>query len=425
MTITNNDNIFTDNTQDTNQNTIFVSSKHNEKFINKLSDVKKIIKDEELKDYFNFTNINIIGITGTNGKTTTAAAIYSLLLDLGYNVAFQGTRGFFINQNRIKEYSLTTPVQLEIFDNINNAIKEKCEYFIMEISSHAIVQNRICGLDFAIKIHTNITRDHLDFHKTIEEYIDVKNSFFNDNSVKLINKDDKNIKYILKNCLSYGLDNPSTYKVQAFSFKDETNVALNHFGNMYHFTTDLRGVFNIYNLTAAISATHILTKKPLQDICDLIDNFAGVSGRMQIISKKPFVVVDFAHTPDGMKAIFESFKDKDIICVFGAGGNRDKDKRAIIGKIASEYCNKIIITSDNPRDEDPDDIVNDILKGIKKDSKLHIDINRKEAIKTAIYECDDNSIVLVLGKGDEEYQIVYDKKLPFNDTNIIKDILNN
>jgi UDP-N-acetylmuramoyl-L-alanyl-D-glutamate--2,6-diaminopimelate ligase len=415
---------FTDNSNTVDKDTIFVKSKYNKQYIKDIKNSKNIIDGKQLKIYFDFSKIKIVGITGTNGKTTTAGCIYSLLLDLNYKVAFQGTRGLYINKNKIKNYSLTTPVQLEIFDNIQNSIKDNCEYFIMEVSSHAIAQNRICGIDFALKIHTNITRDHLDYHKTLEEYVAVKNSFFNDDTTKLINKDDKNIKYKLKNAFSYGLDNPATYKVQAFTFKNGTTIALQYFGKMYNFTSDLRGVFNIYNLMAAVSALHILTKKPLQKICDMIDNFAGVSGRMQTISYEPYVIVDFAHTPDGMEAIFRSFKDKDIIVVFGAGGNRDKEKRKIMGKVANKYCNKIILTSDNPRDEDPDIIINNILEGIRNISITHIDLNRKEAIKTALHTANKNSVVLVLGKGDEEYQIIYDKKFPFNDKNVISKILN-
>jgi len=415
---------FTDNTNELDENTIFVSSLQNEQYVKDIDSGVKVIQDTQLSSYFDFSKIKIIGITGTNGKTTTAAAIYSMLLDMGYNVGFQGTRGLYINEDKVKDYSLTTPVQLEIFSNVQLALNYECEFFIMEVSSHAIVQKRICGIEFALKIHTNITRDHLDYHKTIEEYINVKNSFFNDDSVKLINKDDKLIKYKLKNAFAYGLDNPATYKVQAFTFKNGTTVALQYFGEMYHFTSDLRGTFNVYNLCAAVSAVHILTKKSLQGICDTVDNFAGVSGRMQTISYEPYIVVDFAHTPDGMKSVFDSFKDKDIICVFGAGGNRDKQKRKIMGKIANEYCHKIILTSDNPRFEDPDEIIKDIELGINNKSKLTININRKEAIKEAIAQLNSNSVLLVLGKGDEEYQIIYDKKLPFNDKNIIEEILN-
>ncbi len=427
MKITNNNISFTDNTNELDTNTIFVSSKQNDKFIDiAKKNNNKIIKDKEVKNYFDFSNIKIIGITGTNGKTTTSAAIYSILLDLGYKVAFQGTRGFFINDMKMKDYSLTTPVQLEIFDNISLSLKYDCEYFIMEVSSHSLAQNRICGIDFALKIHTNITRDHLDYHKTLEEYIKVKNSFFNDNSPKLINRDDKKVQYKLKNAISYGLDNPATYKVQAYSFKDGMSVALQYFGELYTFTNDLRGTFNVYNLTCAVASVHYLTKQPLQNICDMVDNFAGVSGRMQTISYEPLVVVDFAHTPDGMKQVFESFKDKEIIVVFGAGGNRDKTKRSIMGKIANEYASFIFLTSDNPRFEDPEVINENILQGINEKSKVFVTLNRKEAITNAIIKSKEyqNPVVLVLGKGDEQTQIIYDKEFPLNDKDIIQGVLN-
>ena len=427
MKITKNNIIFTDNSNEITTDTIFVSSKQNKQFINnaKENGCKEVIEDKELKNYFDFGNIKIVGITGTNGKTTTAAAIYSLLLDLDYKVAFLGTRGFYINDMKMQDYSLTTPVQLEIFANIELALNYDCQFFIMEVSSHALAQNRICGLDFALKIHTNITRDHLDYHKTLQEYIDIKNSFFADDAPKLINKDDKNIKYRLKNAIAYGLDNPATYKVQAFTFKNGTTVALQYFGELYHFNSDLRGTFNVYNLTSAIASVHTLTKKPLQDICDLIDNFAGVSGRMEIVNDDPFIVVDFAHTPDGMKAVFDSFKDKEIIVVFGAGGDRDSTKRAVMGKIANEYAKFIYVTSDNPRFEDPEIISQNIIDGIDDKEKMILELNRKIAIQLAIEKSKEykDSIILILGKGDETEQIIYDKKFPLNDKRIVQELI--
>jgi UDP-N-acetylmuramoyl-L-alanyl-D-glutamate--2,6-diaminopimelate ligase len=419
--------IFTDNSQTINKDITFVVSKQNEKFIQNAKDngCDKFITSRELKNYFDFTSIQIIGITGTNGKTTTAAAIYSILLDLNYKVALQGTRGFFINDEKIENYTLTTPVQLENFKHIQKAIEQKCDFFIMEVSSHAIAQNRIEGLKFALKIHTNITADHLDYHKTIKEYIKIKNSFFQDDTPKLINKDDKNIKFKFKNAYSYSLDNPSTYSVLAFSLKDGITCAIQHFNQIVNFTSPLMGMFNVYNLVSAISAIHILTKQHLQDICDVVENFAGVAGRMEIINTTPLIIVDFAHTADGMKQIFEAVKDKDIIVVFGAGGNRDKTKRPIMGKMANEYAQHIIVTSDNPRFEDPDLIIEDIVVGIEDKNKLEIQINRKTAISNAILKAKEfnDPVVLILGKGDEEYQIIYDKKMPFNDKNIIQEII--
>ncbi len=420
-----NNKTYTDNSKEADKNSAFVYSKQNEKFIDdaKKNGCVEIIKAEDLKNHCDFSSIKIIGITGTNGKTTTAAAIYSILLDLGYKVALQGTRGFFINEQRVEEYSLTTPVQLGNFAHIQKAIENGCDFFVMEVSSHAIEQKRIEGLNFELKILTNITRDHIDYHKSIEEYINVKNSFFSDDSKKLINKDEKKAKFNPKNCLTYGLDSPSTYKVQAYSFKDGMNVALQNFEKVESFTSMMMGLFNIYNLTAAIAAVHMTTNKSLNEICEAVENFAGVSGRMETLSLNPYIIVDFAHTPDGMKEVLQSFGHKDIIVVFGAGGNRDKQKRPLMGKIAQNYAKHIIVTSDNPRFEDPDLIINDILEGISDKSKVEVEINRKLAIKKAIALFEENSVILILGKGDEEYQIIYDQKLPFSDKEVINSYL--
>jgi len=425
LLVTINNQNFTDNSNEVNDKTYFVLSSFNEKFQEDAlkKGCKGIIHSKDLLSYVDFTSINIVGITGTNGKTTTAAAIYSILLDLGYKVALQGTRGFFINEERVEEYSLTTPMQLGNFAHIEQAIKQGCQFFVMEVSSHAIEQQRIEGLSFALKIHTNITRDHLDYHKTLEEYIRVKNSFFSDSRPKLINKDDKVVKYNIQNGFAYSLDEPSTYKVQAYSFKNGMQVMLQHFDQTVHFESSMMGIFNVYNLTAAVAAVHIMTKRALQEICDTVENFAGVSGRMQTISENPLVIIDFAHTPDGMKKVLESFAHKEIICVFGAGGNRDKEKRPLMGQMVQQYSKHIIVTSDNPRFEDPDLIIEDILQGITRHESVQVEINRKEAIKKAIALSNDKSVVLVLGKGDEAYQIIYDQKMPFSDKEVIESLL--
>ena len=412
-----NNKIYTDNSKEANENSVFVVSKQNEKFKDSAikNGCKEIIDSSELKNHIDLSTIKIIGITGTNGKTTTAAAIYSILLDLGYKVALQGTRGFFINDERVEDYSLTTPVQLGNFAHIQEAMKNGCDFFVMEVSSHAIEQKRIEGLEFALKIHTNITRDHLDYHKTIEEYIRIKNSFFDDDSKKLINKDDKIVKYNSTNGFAYSLEEPSTYKVSAYSFKNGTHVMFNHFGAMHSFSSNMMGIFNVYNLMAAVAAVHITTQKPLDEICEALEGFAGVSGRMETVSSKPLAIVDFAHTPDGMKEVLQSFNEKEIICVFGAGGDRDREKRPLMGQVAAAYSKHIIVTSDNPRNEDPDMIIEDILRGISNHPSVQVEINRKEAIKKAMEMANENSVVLVLGKGDEATQIIYDKKFPFSD----------
>ena len=426
MKLSINNKIFTDNTNELEKDNIFVVSKQNEKFKDiAINGGFELLNSSELKNYLDMSSIKIIGVTGTNGKTTTASTIYKILLNLGYKVALQGTRGFFINELCVEDYSLTTPVQLGNFINIQKAIQNSCQYFVMEVSSHAIEQNRIEGLDFALKIHTNITRDHLDYHKTIDEYIRVKNSFFEDDSKKLINKDDKIVKYNSKNGFAYSLDEPSTYKVTAYSFKNGTHVMFSHFGEMHSFSSTMMGIFNVYNLMAAVAAVHITTSKPLDEICEALEGFAGVSGRMETVSTNPLAIVDFAHTPDGMKEVLQSFNEKEIICVFGAGGNRDKLKRPLMGQVAANFAKHIIVTSDNPRNEDPDMIIEDILVGIKNHPSVQVEINRKEAIKKAMEMANENSVVLVLGKGDEATQIIYDKKFPFSDKEeILKHIKN-
>ena len=421
-----NNRVYTDNSNEVDENSVFVVSKQNEKFKDSAiaNGCKEVISANDLKNHLDMSSIKVIGITGTNGKTTTAAAIYSILLDLGYKVALQGTRGFFINDERVEEYSLTTPVQLGNFAHIQKAMENGCQFFVMEVSSHAIEQKRIEGLEFALKIHTNITRDHLDYHKTIEEYIRVKNSFLSDETPKLINKDDSKVVCNPKNGFAYSLDAPSTYKVDAYSFKNGMHVMFNHFGKHYSFSSMMMGIFNVCNLMAAVAAVHITTQKPLEEICEALEGFGGVSGRMETISVNPLVIVDFAHTPDGMDEVLKSFNERDIICVFGAGGDRDRQKRPLMGTVASKYSKHIIVTSDNPRFEDPDKIIEDILEGIKNHPSVQVEINRKEAIRKAIEMADENSVVLVLGKGDESAQIIYDKKFHFSDKEEILKILN-
>lgn len=421
-----NNKIYTDNSNEADENSVFVVSKQNEKYkdLAIANGCKEIVLAKDLKNHLDMSSIKVIGITGTNGKTTTAAAIYSILLDLGYKVALQGTRGFFINEIRVEEYSLTTPVQLGNFAHIQKAMENGCNFFVMEVSSHAIEQGRIEGLEFALKVHTNITRDHLDYHKTIEEYIRVKNSFLSDETPKLINKDDPIVKYNSKNGFAYSLETPSTYKVDAYSFKNGMHVMFNHFGKHFSFSSMMMGIFNVYNLMAAVASVHITTQRPLEEICEALEGFGGVSGRMETISVNPLVIVDFAHTPDGMDEVLKSFNDREIICVFGAGGDRDKLKRPLMGSVAARYSKHIIVTSDNPRNEDPDVIIEEIISGIKNHSSVQVEINRKEAIKKAISMANENSVVLVLGKGDESTQIIYDKKFPFSDKEEILKVLN-
>lgn len=415
----------TENSQECDHETAFVLTTQNEKYLQSAKDngAHSIIKVEDIADLFGVNDIKIIGITGTNGKTTTASALYSFLLDLGYKVAMQGTRGLFINDEVIEGKTLTTPSVLNTYRHIYTAREMGCDFFIMEVSSHAIVQKRVEGLPFELKILTNITQDHLDYHKTLEEYIAVKNSFFQDEGKKLINKDEEKAKFNFKNAYTYGIENPATYKLMAYSLNEGSSGIIQHFQEIVPFTASLHGFFNLYNLMAAISAAHLLTGKKLEEIAEVVDNFAGVSGRMEQVSELPNVIVDFAHTPDGMAQVLNALKEKELIVVFGAGGDRDKSKRPLMGRVATNLGKKIIITSDNPRFEEPEAIVNDILAGIEDQSNVTVELNRKKAIELALDMQEEDEVVVILGKGDETYQIIYDQKLPFDDREVVRELL--
>lgn len=415
-----------ENSQECDSNTAFVLTTQNQKYLQNAKDngAHSIIKIEDIAELFGVDKIKIIGITGTNGKTTTASAIYSFLLDLGYKVAMQGTRGLFMNDEVVEGKTLTTPSVLNTYKHIYQAVAAGCEFFVMEVSSHAIVQKRIEGLNFELKILTNITQDHLDYHKTIEKYIAVKNSFFQDAGKKLINKDEPKASFNIKNTFTYGIENPATYKLMAYSLNDASSGIIQHFQEVVPFTASLHGFFNLYNLMAAISAVHILTGKKLEEVSEVVDNFAGVSGRMEQVCEAPNVIVDFAHTPDGMQQVLNALKEKELLVVFGAGGDRDRSKRAMMGRVAASLAKKTYITSDNPRHEDPELIVQDILEGIDDKSSVTVELNRKKAIEMALDDQEDTQVVVILGKGDEAYQIIYDEKLPFDDREVVRELLN-
>jgi UDP-N-acetylmuramoyl-L-alanyl-D-glutamate--2,6-diaminopimelate ligase len=420
MKLTINNVTITDDSRICDGNTVFLSDSLSSKYINEAQlKAKSVITASELKNYFDFSSISIIGITGTNGKTTTAALLYSLLLDLGYKVALQGTRGFFMNDEKIEDKSLTTPMLLNNYEHIQKSIENNCQFFIMEVSSHAIVQKRVEGINFSLKIHTNITSDHLDYHKTLEEYIAVKNSFFSDESSKIINKDDKNIEFNFKNTLTYAIDGGGHLRVEAYTPEDGLSGVVNYLGERAAFYSHLVGVFNLYNILAAIGAVIKLTNTPLEKICDEISAFAGVSGRMELVNSNPEIVVDFAHTADGIKNACGAVTHKKVVALFGAGGDRDKTKRPQMGHEASMIAHKIYLTSDNPRSEDPKSIIDDIYEGIALKEKVEIIVDRKKAIETAIDNLNEDEVLLVLGKGDENFQQIGDIMSPFNDKEII------
>ncbi len=414
----------TDDTNSLTKDDIFLLTAQNRKYFEQLDSPPPYITPIELIKNWNLNSLRVVGVTGTNGKTTVTAGIYSFLLDLGEKPALLGTRGFFANDERIEEKSMTTPSILHILHSMKIANERGCNYFIMEVSSHAIDQERIEGLSFALKVHTNVTSDHLDYHGTVEEYRAVKSRFFADESPKLLNKDDiKHITYNPKNAQSYGVDEPATFKVQAFSLQHGITAGIKHLATEATFHSPMVGLFNLFNLMASIGATTMLTGRNIMEVCEVVENFAGVAGRMEVVSRQPLVIVDFAHTDDGMIQVLDSMKDQDISVVFGAGGDRDRTKRPRMGAVASKFAKKVYVTSDNPRSEEPEAIINDILSGIKDQTHTRAMVDRAFAIQEALKELEENEVLMILGKGDEDTMEIKGKKIHFDDREIVRALL--
>ncbi|EMA8783344.1 UDP-N-acetylmuramoyl-L-alanyl-D-glutamate--2,6-diaminopimelate ligase [Campylobacter coli] len=415
----------TDNTLECEKDCYFLKTAQNMNFASDaLEKGAKIIDVEECKKLLKIDeNIKIIGITGTNGKTTTAAAIYSILLDLGFKCGLCGTRGAFINDEQIDEKSLTTSPILKTLEYLQLATQKKCDFFIMEVSSHALVQNRIEGLKFAAKIFTNITQDHLDFHGNFENYKAAKELFFTDESLKFINKDTLMIKFNVRNAFTYGIENPSLYQVKAYSLEDGISAIVVLKDQSFHIDSPLLGLFNLYNLLAASACVNELVKPNLKDLEKATSGFGGVCGRVEQVANG--VIVDFAHTPDGIEKVLDTLKNKKLIVVFGAGGDRDKTKRPLMGKIVEHFAKIAIITSDNPRSEESKDIMNEILSGFQNPDKALMIEDRKEAINKALKLKEKDDLVVILGKGDENTQEIKGIKHPFSDKAVVNEILKN
>ncbi len=414
----------TDDTTALNTRTAFLLTAQNRKYFDALEEKPSFVTPLELIELWELQELRVVGVTGTNGKTTVTAAIYSFLLDLGEKPALLGTRGFFVHEERIEEKSMTTPSILHILSAMKVAKEKEANYFIMEVSSHAIDQERTEGLEFALKIHTNVTSDHLDYHKTIDEYRRVKSLFFADESPKLLNKDDiKHITYNPKNAQSYGVDEPATFKVQAFSLQSGITAGIKHLNTEATFHSPMVGLFNLFNLMAAIGACTMLTGRNVSEICEVVSNFAGVAGRMEVVSQNPLVIVDFAHTDDGMVQVLDSMKDREIAVVFGAGGDRDAGKRPRMGAVAAKFAKKVYVTSDNPRSEAPEAILQDILSGIKDQTHTRAMVDRAFAIQEALNELEEGEVLMILGKGDEDTVEINGEKTHFDDREIVRALL--
>ncbi|MBR4904630.1 MAG: UDP-N-acetylmuramoyl-L-alanyl-D-glutamate--2,6-diaminopimelate ligase [Selenomonadaceae bacterium] len=372
--------------------------------------------------------MRVIGITGTNGKTTTSYLLREIFTCAGFKVGLIGTI-----QNLIGEESFpvrnTTPNVIDLQKIFVEMLNKNVQVVVMEVSSHALAENRVAGVEFDTAIFTNLTQDHLDFHLTMENYLRTKAKLFDmvsrkgrkQNKHAVINVDDAASTEILKHCLcekiTYGIKNPANLRGTELDIRSD--------GMKMQCITDLNlhitGIFNVYNVLAAVGAATAENIKP-EIIKRALENFKSVPGRFErIFSTAPFeVIVDYAHTPDGVKNVLETAaqiaKGK-IITVFGCGGDRDHGKRAIMGKIASELSNIVIATSDNPRTENPEKILDEIEIGIGNKNHERI-TDRRAAIFRAIEIAKAGDIVLILGKGHETYQILNTGKIHFDDREV-------
>ena len=384
-------------------------------------DDTKIYLENYLKEKYldKINKLVLIGMTGTNGKTTTCNLIYQALLKAGIKAAYIGTLGFYIDKEK-RQLDNTTPSIYTLYNLLNECYERNCKYVVMEVSSQGLAYNRVSGLTFKYVIFSNLTQDHLDFHITMEEYMKAKQKLFKQtkDSIAIINKDDKyynNFIFENNHNITYGTRD-SDFKISNIDCAlDKTEFKLND----EMFTTKLIGEYNVYNVSVVIILLKLLK---IENINDLIYSLISPVGRMDIVAKNnKTVIVDYAHTPDAVLKILSTIrgvKHNKIITIIGCGGNRDKTKREKMGKIAVENSDYVIFTNDNPRFEKPRSIVKDIVK-LLYTRNYKIILNRKRAIKKGIQMLKKNDILLVLGKGHENYQIIKDKVIPFDDKKIV------
>ena len=374
--------------------------------------------------YNNVTRkLKFIGITGTNGKTTTTEIIYKMLLEDGKPAGLIGTNGVTFNGKTYKTF-MTTPDTVDLFYFLNKMVKTNIEYVVMEVSAHAISLKKFEGIKFEVSGITNITEDHLDFYHNMKNYSLAKLRFLKKKYSKqsLINVDCDVSSLFTKiksvNAITYGINNPA--RLFACNIEPKalgTHFLMNIFDNVFDINFQLIGLFNVYNAVLASGVAKLVGVSNFA-IFKVLNNLKPVDGRMNFYKLKngAIAVIDYAHTPDGLEKVLSELKNicqGKLIVVFGCGGNRDKQKREIMGKIASNLADLVIISSDNPRFEEPLDIAKDIIKGIKGDFMLELD--RKQAINRAYKNSSQNDIILLAGKGAEDYLEIKGKKIKYSD----------
>jgi UDP-N-acetylmuramoyl-L-alanyl-D-glutamate--2,6-diaminopimelate ligase len=377
--------------------------------------------------------LKLVGVTGTNGKTTIATLLYNMFRKFGHKCGLLSTVCNYIEDEAIPA-DHTTPDPIELNRLLAQMVDAGCDYAFMECSSHAIAQKRIGGLKFAGGLFTNLTRDHLDYHKTVENYRNAKKAFFDDlgkDAFAITNADDKNGLFMVQNTKAQ----VKTYSIRSMAdFK--AKIIECHFEGMYldingkEVGVQFIGKFNVSNLLAVYGAAIMLGKKP-EDILVILSTLKSVSGRLEPIRSPEgyTAIVDYAHTPDALENVLNTINEVlngkgKVITVCGAGGNRDKGKRPIMAQTAAKLSDKVIITSDNPRFEEPQDIINDMLAGLdnKQMKKVVSIVDRKEAIRTASMMAEKGDVILIAGKGHEDYQEIKGVKHHFDDREVVREI---
>lgn len=379
--------------------------------------------------------LKIIGITGTNGKTTSAFMIKSILEKAGCKTGLIGTIANYIGNKKVDAVR-TTPESYELHELFKNMVEAGVEYCVMEVSSHSLDLDRVYGVQFVEGIFTNLTRDHLDFHKTFENYYNAKFKLFERSNRSIINLDDPYGTNIVEDIEKRGVKTKvSTFSVEkdsdfkAFEIKSHSNgsefkVKLDE---IEEFSINIPGEYNIYNSLGCIICAYNLNI-PVEKIKEGLSDIV-IPGRCELVAKEknlPYsIIIDYAHTPDGLENILstvKAFTKNRMISVFGCGGDRDKVKRPQMGEIGCKLSDVVIITSDNPRSEEPMDIINDIVKPLKYDN-FEIEVNRKEAIRKAMNMALEGDVIVIAGKGHETYQILKDETIHFDEREVVYDIL--
>ncbi len=377
--------------------------------------------------------LKVIGITGTNGKTTTTYLVKAILEHTGKKAGLIGTNQNLIGKTVLPSHH-TTPDFIELMELLSRMTDEEAEYAVMEVSSHSLALDRVSACEFEIGAFTNITQDHLDFHETMEKYLEAKSKLFNLCKIGVINNDTDAAAYLKEKAtcekiITYGKDNPSDVTASDIDYRgDGISFDLSYQGEVVRVNLGIPGEFSVYNALTAISCC-IGLGISLTDIADGLSEAEGVKGRIEVVKANQdyTVIIDYAHTPDGLLNIINAIKGfakGRIITLFGCGGDRDRTKRPIMGRVAGSLSDFCIVTSDNPRSENPSDIIKDILPGIDETAcPYQVIENRFDAIEYALDHAEKDDIILLAGKGHETYQILKDRTITFDEREIVLKLL--